>query len=69
MNKLKEFGKKITEKVVSVKKQGVSNVVEIILILVVVVVVIAAFKTGAGEIITQGLTAVKNSITSMLGTP
>ena len=69
MNKIKEFGKKIINKAVSSKKPGVSTVIEMILICVVVVVIIAIFRTGAGEIVTQGITSVKNSITTMVGTP
>lgn len=69
---VKKFGKdaaaKAAAKVIS-KKKGVSNVIEIILILVVVVALIVIFKAGAGEIISQGIGAVKNSITTMLGTP
>lgn len=68
MNRLKEQIKKLASKMVY-RQPGVSNVVEIILILVVVVVIIAIFKTGASEIITQGMNGVKNSITNMLGTP
>lgn len=65
---LKELGRRAAAKATR-REKGVSNVIEIILILVVVVALIIIFKAGAGEVINQGITAVKNSITSMLGTP